>query len=76
MSIINKTSQVLDQEFQKMAKQSLNGRLKKAGIDPKSLNDVEHQELLLTEISVLKSDTKKVASGVVIGIALSLLTGF
>ena len=76
MSIINKTSQVFDQEFQKMAEQSLNGRLKKAGIDPKSLDDLEYQELLGTEISVLKSDTKKVGSGIVIGIALSLLTGF
>jgi hypothetical protein len=76
MGIMSKTSRAFDDEIGKIAHKSLDGRLEKAGIDPKSLNDVEYQELLITEISVLKSDTKKVGSGVVIGIALSLLTGF
>ena len=73
---MTKTTQVFDDEIGKIAKNSLNGRLEKAGINPDSLNAVEFQELLDTEISVLKSDTKKVGSGVLIGIALSLITGF
>jgi len=76
MGIMSKTSRAFDDEIKKIAHKSLDGRLEKAGIDPKSLNDVEYQELLITEISVLKSDTKKVGSGIMIGIALSLLTGF
>jgi hypothetical protein len=76
MKIMSKTTQAFDEEIGKIAQKSLNGRLQKAGIDPKSLNSLEYQELLETEISVLKSDTKKVGSGIVIGIALSLLTGF
>jgi hypothetical protein len=76
MGIMSKTSRAFDDEIEKIAHKSLDGRLEKAGIDPKSLNDVEYQELLNTEISVLKSDTKKVGSGIMIGIALSLLTGF
>lgn len=76
MSFLNKTSQVFDEEIGKIAQKSLDGRLQKAGIDPKSLDSAEYQELLETEISVLKSDTKKVGSGMLIGIALSLITGF
>lgn len=76
MSILQKTTQTLDDEFTKMAQKSLDSRLQKAGIDPKALDSVEYQELLESEISVLKSDTKKVGSGVLIGIALSLITGF
>lgn len=76
MSILQKTTQTFDDELTKLATKSLNGRLSKAGIDPQSLNTSEYQELLDTEISVLKSDTKKVGSGILIGIALSLITGF
>lgn len=76
MKIMSKTTQAFDEEIGIIAQKSLNGRLQKAGIDPKSLENLEYQELLETEISVLKSDTKKVGSGIVIGIALSLLTGF
>lgn len=76
MSILQKTTQTFDDEFTKMAQKSLDSRLKKAGIDPKALDSTQYQELLESEISVLKSDTKKVGSGVLIGIALSLITGF
>lgn len=76
MSFLQKTTQTLDDEFTKMAQKSLDSRLQKAGIDPKALDSTEYQELLESEISVLKSDSKKVGSGVLIGIALSLITGF
>lgn len=76
MSILQKTTQTFDDEFSKMAQKSLDSRLQKAGIDLKTLDSTEYQELLESEISVLKSDTKKVGSGVLIGIALSLITGF
>lgn len=73
---MTKTTQVFDDEIGKIAKNSLSGRLNKAGINPDSLNADEYQELLETEISILKSDTKKVGSGVLIGIALCLISGF
>lgn len=76
MSFLEKTTQTFDDEFTKLAQKSLDTRLEKAGIDPKAINSDEYQELLESEISVLKSDTKKVGSGVLIGIALSLITGF
>lgn len=76
MNILQKTTKTFDDEFSKMAKKSLDSRLQKAGIDLKTLDSTEYQELLESEISVLKSDTKKVGSGVLIGIALSLVTGF
>lgn len=76
MGIMSKTSKAFDDEIGKIAQKSLDTRLVKAGIDPKALAHAEYQELLESEITVLKSDTKKVGSGVLIGIALSLITGF
>jgi hypothetical protein len=76
MSFLQKTTQTFDDEFSKMAQKSLDSRLQKAGIDPKALNSIEYEELLESEINILKSDTKKVGSGILIGIALSLITGF
>lgn len=76
MNKTKKMVRMIDEEIAKIAQKSLNSRLEKAGIDPQVLDSAEYAELLESEISVLKSDTKKVGSGVLIGIALSLITGF
>lgn len=76
MSILQKTNHAFNEEISKIAEKSLTERLKKQGINRNDLNPVEFQELLTAEANILKSDAKKVGSGFLIGVAISLLTGF
>ncbi len=57
-----------------VAKNSIN-KLEEQGINYKQLEDTAFNDLVADEIEILKSDSKKVGSGIGIGIVISLLTG-
>lgn len=76
MDIINKTKSNFNEEIYKIAKKNIVRKLAEQGIDENALLSSEFDELVAAEVSILESDTKKVGSGILIGIALTMLTGF
>jgi len=75
MSIIKTTKESFNTEFEKLARANIIRKLKKQGIDPNDLNTIELNDLIVDEIKILESDSKKVGLGIGIGLAISLLTG-
>ncbi len=75
MNILNKAKISINYEIEKIAKTNIIRKLEKQGIDHNDLLSSEFNELVMDEIKILESDTKKVGSGIVIGIAISMLTG-
>jgi len=76
MSLIKKTKETFNHEFEKLARENLIRKLDKQGITHTDLNALEFKELLKAEIEILESDTKKVGAGIAIGIVTSMLLGF
>ena len=62
-------------EVQKYARKNIINKLENQGIDYKQLSDSAFSDLVTDEIEILKSDSKKVGSGIGIGILISLVTG-
>ncbi len=75
MNILNKVKKSFNHEIEVMARNNIIRKLKKQGINHNDLLSSEFNELVMDEIKILESNTKKVGSGIVIGIAISLLTG-
>jgi len=75
MNIINKAKDSFNHEIEKIAKANIVRKLEKQGLNPNDLNTVEFNELVIDEIKILESDSKKVGVGIGIGLAISLLTG-
>ena len=75
MNIINKAKDSFNHEIEKIAKANIVRKLEKQGLNPHDLNTVEFNELVIDEIKILESDSKKVGVGIGIGLAISLLTG-
>lgn len=73
--MLDKTIETFDKEIQTYARNNIIKKLKKQGIDYKLLQDTDFEELIASEIEILKSDSKKVGVGVGIGILISLVTG-
>ena len=59
----------------KMAENKLIKKLNKQGLSRSYIGEVKFKELLEMEIDIIKNDGKKVASGIGVGVALSILTG-
>lgn len=65
----------LNQGIRNMAESSLIKKLNNQGIDRTDIQNSKFEELLQLEIEIIKNDGKKVAAGIGIGIAISVLTG-
>lgn len=64
-----------DKSVKKMAESNLLKKLNKQGIKRTDITDEKFAELLDMEIDILKSDGKKVGTGIGVGVALTILTG-
>ena len=75
MDILNQAKTSFNHEFQKIARANVIRKLEKQGIDHNELLSSEFDELLESEIEILESDSKKVGTGIGIGLVLSMLIG-
>lgn len=64
-----------DQSVRKMAENKLLKKLNEQGLQRSDLSMEKFEELLSLEMSLLKSDGKKVGAGIGIGILFSIITG-
>lgn len=76
MNIINKAKSSFNHEFEKLARANIIRKLEKQGIDHNELATSELNVLIADEIKILESDTKKVGTGIGIGLVLSMFLGF
>lgn len=73
--MFNQAKKSFDIEISKYATKNIIIKLKKEGIDYQQLEDSAFNDLVSDEIEILKSDSKKVGTGIGIGILFSLVTG-
>lgn len=73
--MFNEAKKNFEIEVQKYARKNIINKLENQGIDYKQLTDSAFSDLITDEIEILKSDSKKVGSGIGIGILISLVTG-
>ena len=73
--MLNETKKNFELEINKFATKNIIKKLKEQGIDYHQLEDTAFNDLVADEIEILKSDTKKVGTGIGIGILFSLVTG-
>lgn len=64
-----------DKSVRKIAESNLLKKLNAQGINRIDISNEKFAELLDMEIEILKSDGKKVGTGIGVGVALTLLTG-
>ncbi|MDF1884132.1 hypothetical protein JHD49_09290 [Sulfurimonas sp. SAG-AH-194-C21] len=67
--------QTFQSELEQYAKANIIKKLQKQELDYTLLKDAEFNSLVLDEIEILKTDSKKVGAGIGIGILISLVTG-
>ena len=73
--MFNDVKENFEKEVEKYAKKNIMNKLEKQGINYKQLADADFNDLVVDEIEILRSDSKKVGAGIGIGILLSLVTG-
>jgi len=73
--MFNDAQNEFDKNVRKMAESNLLKKLNKQGINRTDITSGKFNELLEMEIEILKSDGKKVGTGIGVGIALTVLTG-
>ena len=76
MDLLTKTKDTFNHEFENLARANIIRKLEKQGIDYMELDSPDFNELVADEIKILESDTKKVGTGIAIGIVTSMLFGF
>ena len=62
-------------EVEQHARKNIIKKLEKQGINYNILADADFDDLVASEMEILESDTKKVGTGILIGLAISLVTG-
>jgi len=67
--------QTFQSELEQYAKANIIKKLEKQDLDYRLLEMEEFESLVLDEIEILKTDSKKVGAGIGIGILISLVTG-
>ena len=65
----------LDERVKEIATKNIIKKLEKQNINKQDINIEKFNELVHQEIGILKSDGKKVGSGIAVGIGISILTG-
>jgi len=73
--MFNEVKQNLSEEVQKFATKNIIKKLQEQGINYQELEDEAFNDLVADEVEILKADSKKVGTGVGIGILISLITG-
>jgi len=73
--MFNDLQKELDTSIKSLAENSLLKKLRKQGIERSDISTEKFSELLELEIDIIKTDGKKVGSGVAVGIGISILTG-
>ena len=73
--MFNDIKESVDSEVKKYARSNIITKLEKQGINYKELQESDFDALVEDEIEILKSDTKKVGTGIGIGLLISLVTG-
>ena len=73
--MFNEVKKNLDTEVIKFARRNIIKKLNKQGVNYQQLEDSAFNDLVIDEIAILKSDSKKVGTGIGVGILFSLITG-
>jgi len=73
--MLNNLQKELDTSIKNLAENSLLKKLRKEGIERADISSDEFAGLLELEIDIIKSDGKKVGTGIAVGIGLSILSG-
>lgn len=73
--MLSEAMENFEKEVEKYAKKNIINKLEKQGINYKQLADADFNDLVVDEIEILRSDSKKVGAGIGIGILFSLVTG-
>jgi len=73
--MFNEVKKNFEVEVNKFAKKNIIKKLEDQGVDYKQLTDEAFSDLMTDEIEILKSDSKKIGTGIGIGILFSLVTG-
>ncbi len=73
--MLNETKKNFEIEVNKYARKNIIKKLTDQGVDYKQLTDEAFGDLVADEIEILKSDSKKIGTGIGIGILFSLITG-
>ncbi|WP_121628737.1 hypothetical protein [Poseidonibacter antarcticus] len=73
--MLNDIQKEFDSNIRKLAENSLLKKLKKQGLCRSDIAEEKYEELIELEMDIMKSDGKKVGTGLAIGIGISILTG-
>jgi len=73
--MLNNLQNELDTSIKSLAENSLLKKLRKEGIERADISSEKFDELLELELEIIKSDGKKVGTGIAVGIGLSILSG-
>jgi hypothetical protein len=73
--MFNETKKNFESEVNKFATKNIIKKLEDQGIDYRQLVGSDFNDLVADEIEILKRDSKKVGTGIGIGILFSLVTG-
>jgi len=73
--MFNETKKNFAKEVNKFATKNIIKKLEEQGIDYQQLEEFVFNDLVADEIEILKRDSKKVGTGIGIGILFSLVTG-
>lgn len=73
--MFNETKKNFEIEVNKFATKNIIKKLEEQGVDYQQLEDSAFNDLVTDEIEILKSDSKKLGTGIGIGILISLVTG-
>lgn len=73
--MLNEMKQNFDNEITKFARKNIIKKLKEQGVDYQQLSESAFDDLLQDEINILKRDSKKVGTGIGIGLLISAITG-
>lgn len=73
--MLEKTKENFEYEVKKYAEENVIKKLEKQGLDYIELDNDSFNDLVVDEIEILKSDSKKVGTGIVVGLVISAVTG-
>lgn len=73
--MFNKVQNEFDASVRKIATSNVIKKLNEQGLQRSDIEDEKFEELIEMQIDILKSDGKKVGTGIGVGIALTVLTG-
>ena len=73
--MLNNIQDGLDNGLKKIAEISLLKKLEQKGVNKNDLKSEDSENLLKSEMEIIKNDGKKVGAGIGIGLAISVVTG-